>query len=225
MERQARIYALLARESSRAVVFRRGPSKRVLLIGWDTDTDQFTIGQWFRGRIYERRCDLSPSGELLLYFAATYREPYFSWSAVTRPPYWTALALWPKGDGWGGGGHFEKENVISLNHRDPEMSLAEGFALPASFVVQPCGDRSGGGEDDPVCSRRMERDGWRFDDQHGETTEHREAKIWIRFEPPLVWTKPHRHSGRYSLEMLTHGIKETEGSWYVLEHRVVPTES
>jgi hypothetical protein len=66
-----RIYALLARSAPRAVIFRRGPSKKVLLLGWNTATDEIEEGQWFRGRIYERRCDLSPDGKLLLYFAAT----------------------------------------------------------------------------------------------------------------------------------------------------------
>ena len=69
-----RLYAILARESHRAVVFRRGPSKQVLLVSWNTDTDAFTEGQWLKGRIYERRCDLSPDGELLLYFAANWKE-------------------------------------------------------------------------------------------------------------------------------------------------------
>jgi hypothetical protein len=29
------------------------------------------------------------------------RKPFQSWSAISRTPYLTALALWPKGDGWG----------------------------------------------------------------------------------------------------------------------------
>jgi hypothetical protein len=98
----ARLYAILARRSPVAVLFRRGPSKQVLLIRWNTNDDSLLPGQWLKGRIYERRCDLSPDGDLLLYFAANWKKPYLSWSAVSRPPYLTALALWPKGDGWGG---------------------------------------------------------------------------------------------------------------------------
>src|SRR5689334_24278886 len=110
-----RLYAILARESAQAVIFRRGPSNSVLLIQWNTAQDTFEYGQWLRGRIYERRCDLSPDGNLLLYFAAKYKEPLRSWSAISRPPYLKALALWPKGDGWGGGGHFESRTRIALN--------------------------------------------------------------------------------------------------------------
>jgi hypothetical protein len=71
---QVRIYAILARQSPTALVFRRGPSKNVLLIRWNLSNDKFDFGQWFKGRIYERRCDLSPNGELLLYFAANWKN-------------------------------------------------------------------------------------------------------------------------------------------------------
>lgn len=67
-----RIHAILARGRSCATVFRRGPSNQVAVIGWDLDTDEFTLGQWLYGRIYEYRCDLSPDGKYLLYFAAKY---------------------------------------------------------------------------------------------------------------------------------------------------------
>jgi hypothetical protein len=65
----ARIFVLFARKSPTAVIFRRGPSKWVQLVKWNTKTDVFEPGQWFHGRIYERRSDLSPNGSLLVYFA------------------------------------------------------------------------------------------------------------------------------------------------------------
>ena len=105
----ARLYALIARDARRAVVFRRGPSKQVLVLLWNLKDDVLVPGQWFKGRIYERRCDLSPDGEMLAYFAAKHRGPFGTWTAVSRPPYLTALALWPKGDAWGGGALFEDE--------------------------------------------------------------------------------------------------------------------
>lgn len=106
LKSQVRLYCILAKEAPVAVLFRRGPSKRVLLILWRTDTDKFEEGQWFKGRIYERRCDLSPTGRRLIYFAQNHKDLYFSWTAVSKPPFVTALALWPKGDCWGGGGLF-----------------------------------------------------------------------------------------------------------------------
>lgn len=56
---RAGIYAILAWNAHKAIVFRRGPSRQVLLLSWDTARDKFQEGQWFKGRIYESRCDLS----------------------------------------------------------------------------------------------------------------------------------------------------------------------
>lgn len=88
------------------------------MILWDTAKDTFEHGAWFRGRIYEDRCDLSPDGELLVYFAlqgsrnqTSYQG---SWTAVSRPPWLHALALWPQGDTWGGGGQFTADRKLTL---------------------------------------------------------------------------------------------------------------
>ena len=70
-----RIHAILAREAPKAVVFRRGPSGQVCTLGWDLETDTFTMGQWLKGRIYEYRSDLSPDGELMIYFVTDFRRP------------------------------------------------------------------------------------------------------------------------------------------------------
>src|SRR5688500_14144217 len=118
----ARIFGILARRQPVAVLFRRGPSRWVQLVRWDTSRDVFERGQWFHGRIYERRSDLSPDGSLLVYFAQKItarslqdREYTYAWTAVSRPPYFTALALWPKGDCWHGGGTFGEDRDILLN--------------------------------------------------------------------------------------------------------------
>ena len=72
MQGAARIHAILAREAATAVVFRRGPSKRTAVIEWNLKTDTFKVGQWFYGSFYPYRCDLSPDGRHLVYFAAKY---------------------------------------------------------------------------------------------------------------------------------------------------------
>jgi hypothetical protein len=115
----ARLYALIARKARKAVLFRRGPSRWTRLIAWDLATDQLTPGQWIRGRVYERRSDLSPNGELLSAFVAKHVGPYGSWTTISRPPFFTALALWPKDDAWGGGGLFASDESFGLNHRFP----------------------------------------------------------------------------------------------------------
>lgn len=217
---QNRLYCILARKAPLAVVFRRGPSKRVQLVLWQTDTDQFHEGQWLKGRIYERRCDLSPDGKRLIYFAADYKQPYFSWTAVSKPPFLTALALWPKGDGWGGGGLFENENTILLNHRADEMQLAKGFSLPPDVRVKTFGERPGWGEDSPIVDTRLSRDGWRIV-QDGKAIDHGiGASMWLEFSPAIVWSKQHHSSGRYQLQMHIQGLHQRDGPWYVTEHLV-----
>jgi hypothetical protein len=220
-----RLYAILARKSARAVLFRRGPSKRVLLISWDTSDDTFDEGQWLNGRIYERRCDLSPDGDLLIYFAASYRKPYFSWTAISRPPFLTALALWPKGDAWGGGGLFETKRHLLLNHRANEMELAPDFRVPSWLKVTPFGKHPGWGEDDPIWSTRLERDGWRYIGG-GRFKVDRTARVLITHNPPIVWEKDHpQEPNRYVLRMSITGIKEKDGPWYLTEHEVLDRSS
>ena len=67
------------------------------MILWHTDTDEFEHGAWFKGRIYEERCDLSADGQLFLYFAlqgSRWRTSYKgSWTAVSRPPWLQALVF------------------------------------------------------------------------------------------------------------------------------------
>jgi hypothetical protein len=218
---QVRLYCILARAAPVAVVFRRGPSKRVLLVRWHTDTDEFEEGQWLKGRIYERRCDLSPGGKRLIYFAATYKQPYFSWTAISKPPFLSPLALWPKGDGWGGGGLFENEQKIRLNHREAEMKLAKGFELPANVRVTSFAERSGWGEDSPIVDMRLSRDGWQCL-QHATAVEHSiGAAVWMEWNPAWIWSRPHpRFKDTYELRMYIKGLHERDGPWYIAEHSV-----
>ena len=61
-----RLHVLLASRAKVGVVIRRGPSRSVATFLWDRTNDAFSIGQWLRGRIYERRSDLSPTGKRFL---------------------------------------------------------------------------------------------------------------------------------------------------------------
>jgi len=193
-----------------------------LLIGWNTANDTFQPGQWLKGRIYERRCDLSPKGNLLVYFAANYQKPHYSWTALSRPPFLAALAMWPKGDGWGGGGLFLSRTRLALNHRDGELKLADGFSVPKWLKVEQFGQRPGWGEDGPIHCERLERDGWELVEYPTKTKDDFGAKVWIEYSPPIKWRKPHpKWRKRYSLEMSILGIKEKEGPWYLIEHSVM----
>jgi len=62
-----RLHVLIRPKSNYAVVIRRGPAKQVCAIGWKLNSDEFKMGQWLKGRIYERRCDISPDGRYMIY--------------------------------------------------------------------------------------------------------------------------------------------------------------
>jgi hypothetical protein len=162
----ARVRFILAREAAVGVIFRRGPADWVEIVRWDTQADTFEAGQWFHGRIYDRRCDLSPDGSLLIYFARKVNrrtradhEYTYAWTAISRPPYLTALALWPKGDCWHGGGSFDSNGSIILNH-EPDAATPHPKHVPQALHVR-LKDRVYG-EDDPIFSERLERDGWKL---------------------------------------------------------------
>jgi len=223
-----RLFVILARKSSLACIFRRGPSKQVLLIKWDRKTDTFECGQWLKGRIYERRCDLSPSGDKLIYLAAKWKGPIDSWTAVSRPPYLSALALWPNLGAWGGGGLFEYDNVICLNHRF-DMGydkLGGGFNIPKRITIQPLGEHSGHGEDDPIYHLHLLRDGWTMIAE-GKGTEHPykpSSKIWITYDPPITYQKTNRRKN-LSLLMQVKGYHEWGGTNYVIEYVITQNET
>ncbi len=216
-----RLYVLLARNANRALIFRRGPSKQVALIGWHTRADEFEIGQWFKGRIYERRCDLSPSGHELIYFAANYKKPYLSWTAISNPPFLKALVLWPKGDGWAGGGMFENESTVLLNHKKAWTSVAEGFHLPNHYTLKYL---DGVGEDNPLWNERLHRDGWvlmNADECHKDRS--RQYRLSNQYKKPVVYGKPNpnRKHAKLELQMVIAGHKEKNGPWYAASHRLL----
>ncbi len=118
------------------------------------------MGQWFHGRIYERRGDLSPDGKLLVYFAANWKDRSGpnsgSWTAVSRPPYLSALAIWFKGDAWNGGGLFKTNNELGHNNGGPNAFRSRDPHIPLNAFDLNLGQ----GEDYPIEEVRERRDGW-----------------------------------------------------------------
>jgi hypothetical protein len=148
-----RLHILLARRANVGVIFRRGPTKWVQIIRWDAEKDIFAAGQWFHGRIYEGRSDLSPNGSLMVYFASKFnrktiedKEYTYAWTAVSRPPYLSALALWPKGDTYQGGGIFTTERDLLLNH-PPDEAEPHPEHVPKGLRVTSNPKALGDGED------------------------------------------------------------------------------
>lgn len=124
----ARLHVLMARQAPYAVIIRRGPAKYVCIVGWDRRTDVFEVGQWFHGRIYEKRADLSPDGRHLIYFAGNFHwnsETKGTWTAISRAPYIKAVSIWAKGDTYYGGGLFLDDRIALLyGHHGEALELS-----------------------------------------------------------------------------------------------------
>ena len=184
-----RLHAIFARSSNVAVVFRRGPSQRVASFLWDRAKDEFQLGQWLKGRIYERRADISPDGRYLIYFAMNGKwksETRGAWTAVSEAPYLKALDLYAKGDCWEGGGLFLTSKSYWLNDRyffeDNILRHKSGLARdPSGRPAQQFGAECTG-----VYYPRLLRDGWTL-------VERAEIGRWNSqtvFDKPLMdgWT-------------------------------------
>ncbi|MDF3059288.1 MAG: hypothetical protein K0R17_3503 [Rariglobus sp.] len=156
-----RLHVLFARDTPHAVILRRGPSKTTCSIGWDRRSDTFTTGQWLRGRIYERRSDISPDGRHLIYFAMNGRwtsETKGSWTAVSKAPYLKAITLLGKGDCWHGGGLFLNNRIYWLNDGYGHKPLRVSSFITRDMSWQP--PVNYGGECLHVYYNRLQRDGW-----------------------------------------------------------------
>ncbi|QQQ01702.1 hypothetical protein [Lysobacter enzymogenes] len=163
-----RVHILLARAADTAVVIRRGPEKIGCVLGWDRAGDRIEVGQWLKARIHERRCDLSPDGRHLLYFATDYRGvrgDFCGWQAISRAPYLKALGFWPMTDNAYGGGQFDSNESYWLRRvSDPHALDRDATDLRRVAPSAAALDNRGYFE---LYDLRLQRDGWTLvDSQH-----------------------------------------------------------
>ena len=170
--RSCDLFVFLKRRAPAGVILRRGPREWTQLILWDTHRDVFTPGQWFRGTVYPLRGDLSPGGDRFLYFVAKHHQQKVdaaytrTWTAISKPPYWTAVALWPNGGTtYHGGGLFEADDHVLINSVDNRFSNPERgepprvhsqHTPPPRVRVSSIAFTSG----DQLFVKRLVRDGW-----------------------------------------------------------------
>ena len=158
-----RIHAIIARDKNVGIVIRRGPSKHVATFLWDLNNDTFKIGQWLKGKIYARRCDISRDGKYFLYFAMAdkrQRKAASTWTALSRAPYLKALDFYPKGDAWEGGGLFLQNRKYFLNDRYYLKQDAERRTSGLECVTGVRAEHAHGAECLSIYFPRLIRDGW-----------------------------------------------------------------
>ena len=174
----SRLHVLLARDAKVGLVVRRGPSKSVCTVLWNRERNTFKLGQWMRGRIYERRSDLSPDGKHFIYFAMNGRwesETKGAWTAISRVPYLKAVDLYAKGDCWHGGGLFLSDHAFWLNDGHGHTQLKKSSRLRRDPNGRP--KDYFGGECLTIYYNRLRRDGWKMSDQGFQETTVFEKKL------------------------------------------------
>lgn len=227
----ARLYFLVARDSNKAVIFKRGPSDWTQLIGWDLRTDVLQYGQRFHGRIHEMRSDISPNGEFLLYFAAKYGKTNTdgyadTWTAVSRIPCLTALAMWPLGHTWYGGGYFMGDQEIMLNHLKENAIAHPNHQPRKNWIVRAHENREFISSDD-LYLHILQNHGW----ETLPTTEKNECILqkkngkymleWKRSSPDftIIETFTIIEAGRrYILEHADHADWDHSGRLLIAKH-------
>lgn len=125
-----RLHLYFARVAPRAVILRQGPARQFRMILWHTDTDTFEDGQWVKQKVYTERCAISPDGRHFLYFMLDGKwqgEAGGAYTAICRPPHFTALALFPEGSTWGGGGTFLDARHFVASGGDDILGRADGL--------------------------------------------------------------------------------------------------
>jgi hypothetical protein len=158
-----RIYCIPASKAPVVAVFRRGPTNWSHVGRWDLAVGQYEPGAWLRGRIFPRRCDLSPDGRLLCYFA---HKPTATWEqgeayvALSKLPWLTALHAFGTCGTWTRGYYFTEDGGWD----DPEhVKLPIRYGLRSIPVVQFANERRRGWQETRNSPPRDPKDFW---DQH-----------------------------------------------------------
>lgn len=217
----ARLHVLIAHDSEKAVVIRRGPSKECCILGWDRKANTFSMSQWLKGRIYERRCDVSPSGKHWIYFAMNGKwesETKGAWTAIGKWPWLKAIELHVKGDCWQGGGLFLNDTEFWLNGDHGHTKLYGSSEIKQNKTYNP--PNQYGGECLNVYYNRLQRDGWTIISReqngigNGKTLFEKELpKKWVIRKRCHEQISPPKGRGVYWDE---HELVDSEGISYLM---------
>lgn len=154
-------YGIVARDAPIVVVLRRGPTRHTRLLRWDLRDDTVVAGQWLVGRVDPGPCGVSPSGDLFIYEA---RKGPRTFSAISRPPYFTALAFWEYSSPWTGGGFFasDRKVVLGLHLEDPRTGgrMPRGFEITDVWRYFATGGRAPDNLGDVAARDPVARQGW-----------------------------------------------------------------
>jgi hypothetical protein len=132
-----RLYVVRAAAAPIAAVFCRISNQRWRVLRWDLRDDQISAGASFRGKLYPRRCTLSPDGALLAYHALTGQvpSPWHTFFAISKLPWLTALAAWTTIGTWTAARHIRNDGI------GPELDRTDLFQVEGGILSSlRCGE-------------------------------------------------------------------------------------
>jgi hypothetical protein len=205
-----RLHLLVARDAPRILIIRRGPSRVFHFVLWDTERDTFERGSWFRGSFYIDRCDLSPDGAFLVYFAMGNGSPLYAWTAIARPPWLKALALWAQNDTWSGGGLWLAKDQLFLGIGG-SLDVRPEDTSPAALGIRLARSLPDRGTGKHLAHWRLARDGWRRVKPLERERHDRKQGFLIDHDPGWVIQPTPQHP---ALRLFYHGYYFGRGPVY-----------
>jgi hypothetical protein len=150
-----------------------------------------------RGRVYERRSDVSADGSLFLAFVRQSGGAQKgeggpradTWLAVSRPPYFSALAVWLVGGTYHTGGFFPDSTSLwtGFSNAAPDIGRTPRWLKMTASRDIPYVDRTPEWSNRTVHFNRLLRDGWRQLENDPYRT------VWERQHPSLALTLSMSH--------------------------------
>ncbi|QDT57427.1 hypothetical protein Pan44_54960 [Caulifigura coniformis] len=210
-----RLQVIPASEAKVAVILRQGPSKEVACLLWNRQTDEVQLGQWLKGRIHGSCSDLSPDGKHFLYCADDHRmnrrATADTWTAISVPPYLTAIVLHDEARGFTSGGYFVDNRRFWLNSVDQHIDVRSSGLECVRYLREGHGPVRVG--ETSVALLKQLRWGWSLEDPgNAEKPGTCEVAQALRKTLPGGWVlrKADSSRGRDGKPLAGHGLEPHE---------------
>ena len=207
-----KIHVITRPNLNKALIIVRKGQKQTGFFALDFSTNKVSEGQWFRGKVYERRCDLSNNGKHIIYFAAKFgNRDITTWTAVSKFPYLKALDFYVKNDTYNGGGIFLSDNMYLLNetYRQDERYKNSPYLVKRGKLNDVLLDN----ETDGLYYPRLIRDGWEDLGLEDEVRRFKKAyKKWSIIKSCYINKGPHKAANKaifYDINELRNADLET----------------
>jgi hypothetical protein len=159
---EPRLFGLPASDADVVAVIRRGPADWSAVGRWDVAGGSYEQGAWLRGRLYPQRCDLSPDGRWLCFFAlnpSARWELGWTYVGVSRLPWLYALAAWRTDGTWTRGAHFAAD-AADPPVAPPDLGSLPSVALAVTAAASYAVERRRGWTEAPGSTPRAADDMW-----------------------------------------------------------------